>query len=73
MSIKSFNSRLNFLSVKQDWYKRSFRIKVQEPYLLSNGGQKLGALDVLPVSDRNIYKVGQLKVPYKYIEPMSED
>ena len=31
-----------------------FRIEVQEPYPLSNGGQNLGPLGVLPYSDRYI-------------------
>ena len=50
------NSRLNhLLQVVQDWYRSIFWIKVQEPYPLSDGGQNLGALEVLPVPDHYIY------------------
>ena len=43
------------MEVVKDWYEAIFRIKAQEPYPHSNDGQKLGALEVLPVSDRYIY------------------
>ena len=38
----------HLFGVVQDWYKTIFRIVVPEPYPQSNGGQNLGALEVLP-------------------------
>ena len=50
-----FISRLNHsLGIVQDWYKSIIWIKVTEPYPQSNGGQNLGALEVLPIPDRYI-------------------
>ena len=43
------------LGVVQNLYKSIFRIEVQEPYPQPNGGQNLGALEVLPVSNRYIH------------------
>ena len=37
---KNFNSHRNiYFEVVQDWYKSIFRIKVPEPYPISDGGQ----------------------------------
>ena len=48
-----------------------FQIKVQEPYPLSNGGQNLGALEVLPVSDRYIYSYKTSLIYYKFEKDIS--
>ena len=37
------------------WYKAIFWIEATEPYPHSKGGQKLGALEVLPISNRYMY------------------